>query len=165
MWISDRRRSPLSTRRTVVLTADELALAEKKFGPIFACRLSLFVLDHEQRRGFVVWDASWVGGSLKLRREGSDWEGRDGVGLDYLASWFQSCTPPAHKTLAQRLHYLRPERLPPHAAPTSALSTCLRTQHLPPPAAPAPARLWPPMSLASCVLYRGPRRKFLKKSC
>jgi hypothetical protein len=74
--VADRQdfRPLLTTRRTVVLTADELALAEKKFGPLFACRLPLFVLDHERRRGFVVWDASWVGGSLKLRRADSDWE-------------------------------------------------------------------------------------------
>ncbi len=74
--VADRRdfRSLLATTRAVVLTADELTLAEKKFGPIYACRLPLFVLDHEQRRGYVVWDASWVGGALKLRRTGSDWE-------------------------------------------------------------------------------------------
>jgi len=67
--VADRRdfRSLLATTRAVVLTADELALAVKKFGPIYACRLPLFVLDHDQRRGYVVWDASWVGGSLKLR--------------------------------------------------------------------------------------------------
>lgn len=74
--VADRQdfRSLLTTRPTVVLTAAELALAEKKFGPIFAYRLPLFVLDHEQRRGFVIWDASWVGGALKLRRSGSEWE-------------------------------------------------------------------------------------------
>jgi hypothetical protein len=67
--VADRRdfRSLVTTMRAVVLTADELALAEKRFGP-------MFVLDHEQRRGFVVWDASWVGGSLRLRREDSEWE-------------------------------------------------------------------------------------------
>ena len=42
--------------------------------PWRSSRLPLFVLDHEQRRGFVVWDASWVGGSLKLRRTDADWE-------------------------------------------------------------------------------------------
>jgi hypothetical protein len=75
-FVADRQdfRSLLTTRRTVVLTAAELALAEKKFGPIYAYRLPLFVLDHEQLRGFVVWDASWVGGALKLRRTDTDWE-------------------------------------------------------------------------------------------
>ena len=75
-FVADRQdfRSLLTTSRIVVLTAAELALAEKKFGPIFAYRLPLFVLDHEQRRGFVVWDASWVGGSLRLRRSDSEWE-------------------------------------------------------------------------------------------
>ena len=75
-FVADRQdfRSLLTTRRAVVLTAAELALAEKKFGRIFAYRLPLFVLDHDQRRGFVVWDASWVGGALKLRRSGAKWE-------------------------------------------------------------------------------------------
>jgi hypothetical protein len=82
-FVADRQdfRSLLTARRTVVLTAGELALAEKKFGPIFACRLPLFVLDHEQRRGFVIWDASWVGGALKLRRSGSDWV------IDAVSDW------------------------------------------------------------------------------
>jgi len=75
-FVGDRQdfRSLLTTRRAVVLTTAELALAEKKFGRIFAYRLPLFVLDHDQRRGFVVWDASWVGGALKLRRSGAKWE-------------------------------------------------------------------------------------------
>ncbi len=75
-FVADRQdfRSLLTTSRTVVLSAAELALAEKKFGRIFAYRLPLFVLDHEQRRGFVIWDASWVGGALKLRRSDGDWE-------------------------------------------------------------------------------------------
>ena len=73
--VADRRdfRSLLATTRAVVLTADELAPVERKFGPIFACRLPLFVLDHEQRRGYVVWDASRVGGSLKLRPADVEW--------------------------------------------------------------------------------------------
>ena len=51
--VADRQDfcSLLTSMRAVVLTADELALAEKKFGPIYACRFPLFVLDHEQRRG------------------------------------------------------------------------------------------------------------------
>lgn len=67
-------RSLLTTRRTVVLTARELELVQKKFGPTFVYRLPLFVLDHQLRRGFVIWDASWVGGALKLRRSESDWK-------------------------------------------------------------------------------------------
>ena len=81
--VADRHdfRSLLATSRAVVLTADELALAEKKFGPIYACRLPLFVLDHERRRGFVVWTASWVGGALKLRCAGEGWE------IETVSSW------------------------------------------------------------------------------
>ncbi len=37
-------------------------------------RLDSIVLDHERRRGIVVGNASWVGGSLKLRLSDSEWE-------------------------------------------------------------------------------------------
>jgi hypothetical protein len=67
-------RALLTTQRAVVLTAAELELARRKFGPIYATRLPLFVLDHDQRRGFVVWDASWVGGVLRLRLVGAEWQ-------------------------------------------------------------------------------------------
>jgi hypothetical protein len=74
--VGDRRdfRALLTTQRAVVLTAAELELARRKFGPIYATRLPLFVLDHDQRRGFVVWDASWVGGVLRLRLVGTEWQ-------------------------------------------------------------------------------------------
>lgn len=73
--VGDRRdfRSLLTSRRAIVLTPGEHELAVKKFGPIYATEMPLFVLDHAQRRGYVVWDASWVGGSLILKKVGDDW--------------------------------------------------------------------------------------------
>jgi hypothetical protein len=73
--------SLMTTRRVVVLTPAELDLAQKKFGPIFAYRLPLFVLDHAGRRGFVIWDAQWRGGILKLNRTDSAWE------LEAVSDW------------------------------------------------------------------------------
>ena len=70
-----------TTRRVVVLTPGEMGLARKKFGPIFAYRLPLFVLDHAQRRGFVIWDAQWRGGILELRLAGTEWE------LEAVSGW------------------------------------------------------------------------------
>ena len=74
-------RSLMTTRRAVVLTPGELALARKKFGPIFAYSLPLFVLDHAQRRAFVIWDAQWRGGTLKLHRSDSGWA------LEIVSDW------------------------------------------------------------------------------
>ena len=63
----------LPTRRIVVLSPAEHALAEKKFGPIFATRIELFVLDRAQTHALLVWDASWVGGTLRLELVGDSW--------------------------------------------------------------------------------------------
>jgi len=67
-------RSLMTTSRMVVLTPGELDLARKKFGPLLPYSLPLFLLDHAQRRGFVIWDAQWRGGTLKLHRSDSGWE-------------------------------------------------------------------------------------------
>lgn len=65
-----------TSRRAVVLTPRELELAQKKFGPMMPYDLSLFVLDHEARRGYVIWDASWVGGTIELEKKGGQWGAR-----------------------------------------------------------------------------------------
>jgi len=36
--------------------------------------MPLFMLNHDQRRGFVVRDSSWVGGVLRLRFVGTEWQ-------------------------------------------------------------------------------------------
>jgi hypothetical protein len=76
--VAERRafRSLATSRRAVVLTRHELELARKKFGPMLPLELPLFVLDHERRRGYVIWDASWVGGSLALEKSGASWRVR-----------------------------------------------------------------------------------------
>jgi hypothetical protein len=76
--VGERRafRSLATSRRAVVLTRHELERARKKFGPMLPLELPLFVLDHERRRGCVIWDASWVGGSLALEKSGASWRVR-----------------------------------------------------------------------------------------
>ena len=69
-------RSLATSRRGVVLTRHELELARRKFGPLLPLELPLFVLDHDGRRGYVIWDASWVGGSLALEKSGGSWRVR-----------------------------------------------------------------------------------------
>jgi hypothetical protein len=66
-----------TSRRAVVLTNHELELAHKKFGPMMPIDLSLFVLDHEARRGYVIWDASWVGGTIELEKKDGQWIAKD----------------------------------------------------------------------------------------
>jgi hypothetical protein len=65
-----------TSRRAVILTAAELELARKKFGPMMPYDLSLFVLDHEARRGYVIWNASWVGGTIELEKNDGQWVAR-----------------------------------------------------------------------------------------
>jgi hypothetical protein len=59
-------RALLPSLRTVVPTKEEFDLAQKKFGPMFPSEIPLFILNREQRRGYVIWDESWRGGILKL---------------------------------------------------------------------------------------------------
>jgi hypothetical protein len=54
------------SRRVVVLTAEEMEAAQKKFGPFFPSRLELFVFDRSGRRAYAVWSASWEGGQTLL---------------------------------------------------------------------------------------------------
>ncbi len=80
IFVEGRRssfHSLMTTRRVVILTPGELDLARKKFGPIFAYSLPLFVLDHAQRRGFVIWDARWRGGILSIDKSGAGWTSRE----------------------------------------------------------------------------------------
>ena len=56
------------------------ALPPCNWGRIFACAAWLATDDSRRRsspwprRGYVVWEASRVGGALKLRRSDPDWE-------------------------------------------------------------------------------------------
>jgi hypothetical protein len=66
-------RALLPSQRVIVLTNTEMEAAIGKFGQHFPIRLSLFVLDHEEQCGYVIWSASWVGGSLSLKKEDGVW--------------------------------------------------------------------------------------------
>lgn len=69
-----RAFAPLSpSRRFVVITEPELVLVRKKFGTTYPYEFSFFFLDHEKRRAVVVWNACWVGGTLRLDRSEEGW--------------------------------------------------------------------------------------------
>lgn len=69
-------RSLVTSQRVVVLTSREADLARKKFGPLMPLELALFVLDHAESQGYVIWDAEWRGGTLALEKSGSRWRVR-----------------------------------------------------------------------------------------
>jgi hypothetical protein len=52
--------------RVVVLTPEETAAAQKKFGPFFPQSLELFVLDRSGRRAYAIWSSGWQGGQTLL---------------------------------------------------------------------------------------------------
>lgn len=66
----------LTDRRAVVLTATEFELVRRKFGVLYPLELALFVIDHDGRRGHVIWTASWVGGSFTLELVDGVWRSR-----------------------------------------------------------------------------------------
>jgi hypothetical protein len=67
-WIADRQLFTALELRTrfVVLTSEELDLAEEKLGPIFARRIELFVVDHAGRRAFAIWTSQVMGETYRL---------------------------------------------------------------------------------------------------
>jgi len=69
-------RSLVTSQRVVVLTPHEAELARRKFGPLMPLELSLFVLDHAERQGYVIWDAQWRGGTLVLEKSDGRWRVR-----------------------------------------------------------------------------------------
>jgi len=60
-------------RRLVVLTRDEADAARKTFGPFYPLELTLFFFDHAGHRAFVIWSASWQGGTLRLEEKNGQW--------------------------------------------------------------------------------------------
>ena len=59
-------------RRVVILTPEEQAAAERKFGPFYPTTIELFELDRAGRSALAVWSSGWQGGVIQL-------EERDGV--------------------------------------------------------------------------------------
>jgi hypothetical protein len=60
-------------RRVIVLTRDEADAVAKTLGPFYPLEISLFLLDHTGRHGFVIWSATWQGGALKLEEKDGRW--------------------------------------------------------------------------------------------
>jgi hypothetical protein len=60
-------------RRVVILTRAEADAASKIFGLFFPTKIELFLLDHTGHRAFVIWSASWQGGTLSLKEENGQW--------------------------------------------------------------------------------------------
>lgn len=68
--------------RTIVLNADEHALYEKKFGPLYGTTIRTFAIDHSGKRAIIELNYTWAGETLLLRKEGDRW-----IKAGTLTSW------------------------------------------------------------------------------
>jgi hypothetical protein len=75
-WVGDRQLFTAlhPRRRLVVLTPEELKLAEQKLGPIFARTITLFVLNHAGTQGFVIWTTRNWGEAFYLALTNAAWK-------------------------------------------------------------------------------------------
>ena len=75
-WIADRQLFTALHLRTrmVVLTPEELDLAEAKLGHVFVHHIEIFVLDHAKRRGFAIWTSQGRGETYRLELVDSQWQ-------------------------------------------------------------------------------------------
>jgi hypothetical protein len=75
-WIADRQLfTALHLQsRMVVLTPEELDLAEEKLGRVFVRSIEIFVLDHAKRRGFAIWTSQVMGETYRLELVDSQWQ-------------------------------------------------------------------------------------------
>ncbi len=69
-----RFRGLIPAHRTIVFSPEELERVQKKFGPLFAIELPVFILDPAKERGYVVWNARWKGGTLRLIKVNGEWK-------------------------------------------------------------------------------------------
>ena len=58
-----------TARPVIVLTAREAAAVRESRAVFYPARISLFVLDREHKRGLIIWNASWRGGTMRLDRD------------------------------------------------------------------------------------------------
>jgi hypothetical protein len=75
-WVGDRQLfTAIHPRhRLVVLTPEELKLAEQKLGPLFARTITLFVLNHAGTQGFAIWTTGNWGEAVYLALEKGGWK-------------------------------------------------------------------------------------------
>jgi hypothetical protein len=84
-WVADRQLFTAVHLKTriVVLTPEELDLAEEKLGDIYVRYLDLFVLDHAGRRGYAIWTSKVMGETYRFELHD------DGAWcFDLVDSWF-----------------------------------------------------------------------------
>jgi hypothetical protein len=62
-----------ATRRTIVLTTEELEAYEKKFGPTYAARILHFAIDPSGTRAVLELNESWKGATYVLRKTKTGW--------------------------------------------------------------------------------------------
>ncbi len=68
--------------RTIVLTPDEHALYEKKFGPLYGTTIRTFAIDRSGKRAIIELNHTWKGQTILLRKEGDRW-----VVAEMLSNW------------------------------------------------------------------------------
>jgi hypothetical protein len=65
--------APTISMRLIVVTPEERALAEQKFGPIYATSVSVVLTDATRGRAYVESSAPKVGGEYVAEKRGDDW--------------------------------------------------------------------------------------------
>jgi len=75
-WTADRQLFTALHLRTrmVVLTPEELELAEEKLGHVIVRHIDLFVLDHAKRRGFAIWTSQAMDEAYRLELVDRQWQ-------------------------------------------------------------------------------------------
>jgi len=67
--------------RVIVLSRAESAAMHERIGVFYPISIGLFVLDHEERRGYLRWGGGWTGGALGLKHSFGRWT------ADVLSHW------------------------------------------------------------------------------
>ena len=76
MFVVGRRsdfRGTQPARRVVVLSSDEHAAAERKFGPMFATEIRPLFINRAGNLAFAAWNVRWRGGAAVFEKIGSEW--------------------------------------------------------------------------------------------
>ncbi|MCR9096298.1 MAG: hypothetical protein NXI30_18890 [bacterium] len=59
--------------RVVVLSPEESAAIDEHTGVFYPISIGLFILDHDERRGYLGWGGGWTGGALGFKRIFGRW--------------------------------------------------------------------------------------------
>jgi hypothetical protein len=58
----------------IVLSPREARAVYESRSVFYPASLSLFVLDHDRKRGLIIWSANWTGGTIRLTRSHAGWK-------------------------------------------------------------------------------------------